>query len=134
MFAQKYLSKQGKQPIISEPPKAGTKIVVVIPCYNEPDILQTLHSLASNQIPGFQVEVIVVVNHSENEADFVKQINFKTKKELETWISENNKNNLHFLSLARLNYERNGPGQGWPEKQEWMKPFFDLILWEIQKG
>ncbi|MBN2664081.1 MAG: hypothetical protein JXR68_10565, partial [Bacteroidales bacterium] len=38
------------------------KLVVVIPCYNEPDFLLTLKSLFDNIFNDFNVLILVVVN------------------------------------------------------------------------
>jgi glycosyltransferase involved in cell wall biosynthesis len=39
---------------------------IVIPCFNEPDILTTLNSLAACYPPRAEVSVLVVVNDSDD--------------------------------------------------------------------
>lgn len=134
MFAQKYQLKQGKQPLFSEPSREGTKIIVVIPCYNEPDILQTLRSLASCKKPDFPVEIIVVVNHSEIATDLVKQINFKTKRDIETWISEHYIKNLTFYVVGPIELRKKWAGAGLARKTGMDEAVFRFSALEYPNG
>lgn len=61
-----YFGKKQFAPKILTKPSSDLGIVVVIPSYNEPNILIPLKSLASCNKPKCKVEVIVVVNHPEN--------------------------------------------------------------------
>jgi len=47
-------------------PIKGASIFVVIPCYNEPDILTTLNSLAACNPPTAEVSVLIVINDAED--------------------------------------------------------------------
>ncbi|HVI71413.1 MAG TPA: glycosyltransferase, partial [Pyrinomonadaceae bacterium] len=49
---------------IAEPPPTDLGIVVVVPCFNEPDLLGALESLHAGERPKCGVEIIVVVNSS----------------------------------------------------------------------
>lgn len=46
-------------------PEPCLGIIVVIPCFNEPDVRKALQSLQSSQLPTCSVEVILVVNFGE---------------------------------------------------------------------
>ena len=48
-------------------------IIVVIPCFNEPDIIPTLNALNNCQKPKTAVEVIIVVNSSEIHDNLIKE-------------------------------------------------------------
>lgn len=61
-------------PQIKSTPKTGTKIIVVIPCFSEPDILESLQSLHDCENPGCSVEVIIVVNHGEHVHEKIKNL------------------------------------------------------------
>ncbi|MDC0584325.1 glycosyltransferase [Bacteroidales bacterium] len=63
-FADKYLQKQNYSiPIIERPVRENLSIVVVIPCYNEPDICHTISSLLKcNVVSDINIEIIIVVN------------------------------------------------------------------------
>ncbi len=116
MFAQKYLSKQGKETLIAPSPKKGTGIIVVVPCYNEPDILQTLSSLASCTKPNSPAEVVVVVNHPENEGEAVKGFNRATKLEIEKWIAETETGGINFHVVGPVELRRKWAGAGLARK------------------
>jgi glycosyltransferase involved in cell wall biosynthesis len=62
-----YFSKHTQfSPTILLKPKNDLGIVVVIPSYNEPNLRQSIKSLADCQLPHCAVEVLVVVNYPEN--------------------------------------------------------------------
>ena len=75
---------------ISERPSLNLNYTVVIPCYNEPDILTTLISLKKCMLPAGHIEVIVVVNSSKSEAQEIKEQNKKTVIEIQNWVGQNN--------------------------------------------
>lgn len=72
-------------PIIATKIDPDCKIIVVIPCYNEPDLTGTLDSLNACELPAYPVEVIVVVNQSEEENDEVSEANQKTIQDFKQW-------------------------------------------------
>ena len=76
------------QPLIGKAPAKGLSMVVVIPCYNEPDILPTLNSLLTCTPPPGEVEVLVVVNEPEGAATAVQQQNRQTLHSLKKWQAE----------------------------------------------
>jgi len=79
----KYLEKNTiKGPLINLTPDPNLGIVVTIPCYNEPNIVQILKSLSNCRPPEKRVEVIVNVNHSFDENDSVIIQNEKTINEI----------------------------------------------------
>ncbi|MEM7019946.1 MAG: glycosyltransferase [Pseudomonadota bacterium] len=86
----RYLEKHGLYPLqlANIPPNDSLGISVVIPCYNEPDILQTLESLAACEQPDCGVEVLVVVNHSEIAGDAVRAQNAKSIALINQWRDE----------------------------------------------
>ncbi len=50
------------------------ELFVVIPCYNEPDVIGAINSIAQCDIPPTPVTIIVVVNASEDSsADVIKR-------------------------------------------------------------
>jgi glycosyltransferase involved in cell wall biosynthesis len=60
---------------IAEPPPTDLGIVVVVPCFNEPDLLGALESLHAGERPKCGVEIIVVVNSSAEAPQDVKARN-----------------------------------------------------------
>ena len=84
-------------PLFTDDAHSNLGIVVAIPALAEPHIVDTLVSLKSCILPDVAVEVIVVINHSDqsrfdiiahNEADFV---------ELSNWAKKNSSDDLLFL-------------------------------------
>jgi glycosyltransferase involved in cell wall biosynthesis len=65
-------------------PSPNLKISVVIPCFNEPDIISTLNSLNKCQ-PVEDVEVIIIINEPETCSSEIQQQNQVTLKEIKDW-------------------------------------------------
>jgi len=85
LYFDRYLSKNLFTASLAEPIKESTTLIVVIPCYNEPDILTSLNSLWECDKPEHSVEVIVVVNFPENSDKSVAEFNFNTFNEIIEW-------------------------------------------------
>jgi glycosyltransferase involved in cell wall biosynthesis len=79
--------------IFDNPCSPKTGIVVVIPCYNDPHIFNTLESLESNKIsyPEINLEVIVVVNSSIDTGSEILHIN----KEIYNKLLKQKDNNFY---------------------------------------
>ena len=74
-----YLQKYGfRPPGIQSPPDPNLGIIVVIPCFDEPDILPTLKSLYRADMPVCAVEVIIVVNSGTHHSEEIKNRNLET--------------------------------------------------------
>jgi hypothetical protein len=90
-----YLSRYAYQgPLIETAPNPDLEIIIVIPCYDEPDIFQTLNSLVACTQPNCSIEVIVVINHPENSQGEVKTRSNETHQQILAWSRLNNTNNL----------------------------------------
>jgi len=116
MFANKYLEKNGVPGSIPGFPEKNQGVSVVIPCFREPDMLKTLKSLDLCQLPDSNVEVIVLINHSENAPESVKNQNRATKAVVEKWISENQKNGLKFFVVGPVGLRKKWAGAGLARK------------------
>jgi hypothetical protein len=75
-------------PHISEPPAKRLKYALIIPVFNEPNLPETLLSLANADQPEDPVEIILVINSSENTPASILEQNRKTKKEVEELTSK----------------------------------------------
>ncbi|MGE5447184.1 MAG: glycosyltransferase [Bacteroidales bacterium] len=86
MFADRYIQNNVVYPpFIEEKSSPLLSVIVVIPCLNEPAILQTLESLwACEPVDSF-CEVIVAVNDSEASSQQVKDFNLSTLGQLKQW-------------------------------------------------
>lgn len=93
-----------KTPFISSKPNDRLGIVVVIPCYNEIDLIKALSSLKNCDKPTCFVEVVTVINSAQSEIESVKQINTKMLKSASEWALKNNQDwiNFYFIDAANL--------------------------------
>ncbi len=71
--------------LISIPPQSDLGIIVVIPAYNEPDLIASLKSLHRCGKPNCSVEVIIVINDGENSPDNVKLQNATCYEAAQKW-------------------------------------------------
>ena len=116
MFASKYLLKQNKKALIQESPNPETGIIVVIPCFNEPHILQTLQSLLFCELPSRNTEIIILINHSEISSETIKHSGYQTKLEIENWIKENKTEKLRFYAVGPVELRKKWAGAGLARK------------------
>ncbi len=90
-------------------------IFIVIPCYNEPDIIRTLNSLAACNHPDSEVVVLIVVNSSEDSTGEVLSQNILTIAEIENW-KRNYRSFLQVYSIPAPDLSRKYAGVGWARK------------------
>jgi glycosyltransferase involved in cell wall biosynthesis len=125
-FADKYLNKQNRS-FFFEPrnPKVMPGMVVVIPCYNEPGLLSTLESMTACSQPRCDVQIIVVVNDSENDSPEVKSQNSHTVHEIEN-LKKETPGWLHISSVYATNLPSKHAGVGWARKigMDWAVSLF----------
>ena len=92
-----YLRKHQLVPLrIAAPPASDLGLIVVIPCYDEPDLIGTLESLWACVRPGCGVEVIVVVNASDGDGPDVHERNLRTIAQATEWIAGHRDASLAF--------------------------------------
>lgn len=117
MFANKYLAKTNPHCAIERAPDANCNIRVVIPCFHELGILQTLRSLDDCALPSHNVEVLVVINHSEIAPENIKAFNAGTKKEIERWAGGKQNPKLAFFALGPFDLPKKWAGAGLARKR-----------------
>jgi len=116
MFANRYLEKNRVPALIPQNPDPEFGISVVIPCFREPEVLKTLESLFACRLPDAKVEVILLINHSENASDETKNLNLTTKKEADQWISTHPKAGLIFFAAGPVVLKKKWAGAGLARK------------------
>ena len=108
-----YLEKFGFQSAsIVDLPKENLGICVVIPCFNEPDLLPTLNALSNCFPTTCAVEIIVVINSGEHHSDKIKEQNSRTlavgkewqKTISSTWMD------FHWIDVQNLPQKHAGVG------------------------
>lgn len=117
MFAKQYLDRQNNESLILQPPHSDLGIIVVIPCFREPEILQTLVSLNSCSSPSMKVEVIIVINHSEIADKDLQEQNSATKTELDRWIRKNTNKQIQFFAIGPVALKKKWAGAGLARKK-----------------
>jgi len=113
-----YLERQQQVPVTELLPCAPDKssLFVTIPCYDEPDLLRSLRSLAHCDIPMSQVTVIVVVNSSDNAPPEVLSQNLKTIHEVLSWWEHQPRPFFHLRLLHAPALPSKWAGVGWARK------------------
>ncbi|NQU51173.1 MAG: glycosyltransferase family 2 protein [Bacteroidetes bacterium] len=134
MFANKYLEKQNKETLINSIPNTELGMIVVIPCFREPDILQTLDSLNHCKLPVQNVEVIILINHSEIASEEIKSFNRNTIFEIENWISENQKAGIQIYAVGPIELKKKWAGAGVARKSGMDEAIRRLNLLEKPNG
>ncbi len=76
-------------PLFREEISRDTGIIVVIPAYDEPDLLETIDSLSSCKRPDCGVEVLVLINAPSNASEQQIENNGRAEKEIESWLKVN---------------------------------------------
>lgn len=108
-----YLRRWQRVPLqITTSPSPTLGLVVVIPCYNEPDLLATLDSLWRCQRPACSVEVIIVINASTADSPAVHRQNRQTHRQVLAWLTDHQDPQLtfHVLWFADLDARHAGVG------------------------
>ena len=98
-------------------PSNDLKIIIVIPVYNEENISATLDSLFINQDDlSFSVEVITLVNNSEDAKLEIKEQNLATFKELKKLPQTYQIINITLIPVYINNLDQKHAGVGWARK------------------
>ena len=102
---------------IAKIPCSDLGIIVVIPCFNEPDLLTTLNTLWNcKRTINCSVEVIVVVNSGEDSSDEVLGQNNITYQSVIGWINDHQDDKLSFHIIHIKNLPKKHAGVGLARK------------------
>lgn len=114
---QKYLEKHHKQALTGniQVPE-NLHIIVVIPCYNEPDIFRTLQSLLDCDPIDIGIEVIVLINSYAFVSGKIKEFNRKTHEECLLFGMKYNRPDFRVISLLVEDLPGHQTGAGQPRK------------------
>lgn len=86
-------------PCILNTPQQGLSIVVVIPCFNETQLINSLESLNNCALPNGLVEVITVFNCSISADEEIRKTNLTMHKESAVWVNKNAKKGIDFYFI-----------------------------------
>ena len=73
---------------VPEPPAPRLSLIVVIPCFNEPNLTGSLESLRKSERPGTPHEVIVVVNSAADAEGRIIEQNERALREARSWVAQ----------------------------------------------
>lgn len=112
-----YLNKYAfREKILTAKPNADLGMVIVIPCCNETTLINSLQALKTCNLPQNLVEVIVVINASENAEEEVLEQNHKTYLEATKWITINQAEALKFYLIQEDSLPKKHAGVGLARK------------------
>lgn len=109
---QSYFEKHLFKPIrIDAPVNVDVNLIVVIPCFNEPELPATLNSLHNCSFPEGKAEVIIVLNAAEDSTSAVFAQNEKTCSDIREWQRKTNPSfDVHLLRDEDLPRKHAGVG------------------------
>ena len=132
---QRYLNQQnGQYSCCLDQPAKKASFFVVIPCYNEPDVLATLNSLADCFPPDEYVSVLVVINDGSDAPEEAVIQNILTLESIGKW-------QIHhpdcFFKVQRI-YAHALPqkwaGVGWARKLGMDEAVRQIVKYEFSDG
>ena len=85
-YRQRFVPKLSDSTLCPPAPDLG--LVVVIPCYSEPDVIRTVRALHACTRPTCAVEVLLIINASSDDDDAVHRQNEKTAAEMSAWAKQ----------------------------------------------
>ena len=91
-------------------------MIIVIPCYKEPDVIRTVQSLFDCERGDFPVEIILLINSYQIDSDEVVEINRKSFREVSGFASANNTGNFFLTPIPVENLPGHQTGAGLPRK------------------
>lgn len=101
---------------IQTDPHPNLGICVIIPCFDEPDILKTLAALRECKNPQSHVEVIVVINYPEHADKQISEFHTSLLHDGKDWAKMNNTSKMKFFFIFAPALKRKYAGVGWARK------------------
>lgn len=124
-----YLSRYGHpEQFLTKPPSSKLKLVVAVPCYNEPDLITSLSSLARCDQPAADVEVIVLLNQPADCSATIVENNSNTATQFHQWTTQLNLNWIKFHLVVKKDIPQHQAGVGLARKMA-MDEAVRRLLW-----
>ena len=115
-FADKYLDRQHFTGITKSPPHPDLRYIVVIPCFFEPLLADTLNSLWSCKQPKGAVEVLVVINAPVDAPDKEIEQNKQTLASVKEWAESHSRSRFRTFTTSELLLPEKYAGPGLARK------------------
>jgi len=117
IFSTHYFSRYNAEPVLfSTPPAEHPGMIVVIPCYDDEFVFNTLRSLEKTKQPKSNVEVIVIVNSSTNTPASVIEKNRKIYEELKEKSKTSHYKSFRLFPAIIENIPKKKAGVGYARK------------------
>lgn len=97
-------------------PELNTDVVVVIPCFNEPDLFETLYNLHAIRRPGANVLILVVFNSGEHSDESAVLQNRLSYEQLLMFSEKMSEHGFHYFPLLFERLPRKHAGVGLARK------------------
>ncbi|MCL1933357.1 MAG: glycosyltransferase [Candidatus Azobacteroides sp.] len=91
-------------------------MIVVIPCYKEPELYRTIQSLFDCERGNFPVEIILLINSYRIDTDEVLTINRDSYRQMTDFASKNNSSDFFLTPILIENLSGHQTGAGLPRK------------------
>jgi hypothetical protein len=91
-------------------------MIIVIPCYKEPELVQTIQSLFNCDRGDFPVEVIILINSYQIDSDEVLAINRDSYCQMKDFALKNNSSGFFLTPVLIENLPGHQTGAGLPRK------------------
>lgn len=112
-----YIEKQKAKALTKDiPVSRNTALIVVIPCYNEPDVTKTLESLFVCETGDFCTEIILLINSFEISNEEIKAFNRNTFAQANEFAQSHNNIHCKLIPLLVEDLEGHQTGAGQPRK------------------
>lgn len=116
-FARAYLEKVSLDPTIDhKEPSPDLSLVVAIPCYNESELLNTLHSLKQCTPTEGDVEVIIAINSSQSSDESAIKQNRLSEIEVDNFSREHTDQKFCILQTNKSGIPAREAGAGFARK------------------
>lgn len=116
-FADHYLARQkGFSHAIEEPPERDLGLIVVVPCFNEPDLIRSLESLWQCSGTTCATEIIVVINSARNAPEEAVAQNRESLKAFEAWKRSHSRPGRRFFHIRKEDLDDRFAGAGLARK------------------
>ena len=100
----------------NEPVAGKTNLIITIPCYNEPDIPQTIQSIIDCDRPACGVEVLVLINAYTQTQPEILNRNRQSYRQLQSLAERHNTSLFKIIPLYTESIVYKYPGAGIPRK------------------
>jgi len=112
-----YINKQKSEYRHTQlPTEHRVDMVVVIPCYNEPDVMTTLQSLLRSASPEISCMVAVIINSGEHAGQHAVEQNRKTMSEIQQFSEQHSRKEMQIVPLLFENLPKKHAGVGLARK------------------